>query len=452
MKRVLFLAYLFPPISNSGTQRSLKFAKYLALSGWDPLVLTASEFHGHHTDPALLDDLPASVRVVRVPMLNEHIAHSLSSVLGSGAIARRIGDGVRWRIQNHRRPPDFHSWWQPTAYRAAMRLFNDTGFDAILATGYPWTSLVTARDLSIATGVPFVADFRDLWAGEHLFRDEPPDVAHELSLELSVVEHATRVVTASQGIARRLAAAHPDVDRDKFVTIHNGFDPADLDIPPAPRGAGCRFRIVFTGVWKDGYNPVQLYDAIGWIHRSTPELLDGVEVVTAGFTPGEAERRGLGAYIHERGVVSHRDAVALMRSADLLYLSHVDRDRQWVVPGKLYEYLATGVPVLALSPDDESAHIIASVGGGIALSPDDPGDLYNALAEACQSSSFAVPPRNAAALAAYERRHLAKLLASVLDDACDQTMRSRRAGSSDGDKSISYAGSTSEQPMTRVVS
>ena len=428
MKRVLFLAYLFPPIANSGTQRSLKFAKYLADCGWEPVVLTASEFHGHHTDPALLDDLPAAVRVVRVPMLNEHIAHSVSSVLGSGAVARKIGDGVRWRIQNHRRPPDFHSWWQPTAFRAAMRLCGDTRFDAILATGYPWTSLVTGRDVSRATGIPFVADFRDLWAGEHLFREERPAAANELSLEHSVVEQATRVVTASGGIARRLAAAHPDVDRGKFVTIHNGFDPADLDVPPAPRAADCRFRIVFTGVWKDGYNPVQLYNAIDWIHRSSPALLQGVEVVAAGFTPGEAARRGLGAYIDERGVVSHRDAVALMRSADLLYLSHVDRDRQWVVPGKLYEYLATGVPVLALSPDDESAQIIAAVGGGIALSPDDPGDLYNALAEACGGSSFAVPARNPTALAAFERRHLAQLLASVLDEARDQTTRSRRAG------------------------
>jgi glycosyltransferase involved in cell wall biosynthesis len=452
VKRVLFLAYLFPPIANSGTQRSLKFAKYLADWGWEPVVVTAAEFHGHHTDPALLDDLPPGVRVVRVPMLNEHIAHSLSSVLGSGTVARRIGDGLRWRMQNHRRPPDFHSWWQPTAFRAAMRLCRQHRFDAILATGYPWTSLVTGRDLSGATGIPFVADFRDLWAGEHLFREERPDGAGELALEHSVVEHATRVVTASNGIARRLAGAHPDVDRAKFVTIHNGFDPGDLDVPAAPRAADCRFRIVFTGVWKDGYNPAHLYDAIGWIHRSAPALLEGVEVITAGYTPGEAAWRGLDAYITERGVVSHREAVALMRSADLLYLSHVDRDRQWVVPGKLYEYLATGVPVLALSPDDESARIIRGVGGGIAVSPEHPGDLYNALAAACRHSSFAVPARHAAALAAFERRHLAQRLASILDEACDQTMRSSRAGSSDGDKSISYAGSTSEHPMTRVVS
>jgi glycosyltransferase involved in cell wall biosynthesis len=453
MKRVLFLAYLFPPITNSGTQRSLKFAKYLAGYGWEPIVLTASQFHGHHTDPDLLEDLPASIRVVRVPMLNEHIGQSLSSLLGSGAIARRIGDGVRWRMQNHRRPPDFHSWWQPTAFRAAMRVHKDTGFDAILATGYPWTSLVTGCAVSKATGVPIVADFRDLWAGEHLFREERPDNADELALEHGVVDQATYVVAASGGIARQLAAAHADIDPGKFVTIHNGFDPVDLDVSPAPRTAERRFRIVFTGVWKDGYNPAELYDAIDWIRRTAPALLESVEVITAGFAPGEARRRGLGNHITERGVVPHREAVALMRSADLLYLSHVDRARQWVVPGKLYEYLASGVPVLALTPaDDETARIISRVGGGVALSPDHPGAFREALAEACRRQSFAVPPRNAGALAAFERRNLTGRLAATLDDAWHQTTRSRRAESSDGETSISYAGSTSEHPMTRVVS
>ncbi len=73
MKRVLLLAYLFPPIANSGTQRPLKFAKYLTQYGWEPIVMTASHCEAYQTDPALLDELPKSVRVMRVPMLNELI-------------------------------------------------------------------------------------------------------------------------------------------------------------------------------------------------------------------------------------------------------------------------------------------------------------------------------------------------------------------------------------------
>ncbi len=339
---------------------------------------------------------------------------------GGGRIGRKIGDGIRWRLQSRRRLPDLYAWWKPAVIREATRLLAATRFDAIYATGFPWTSLLIGAELSKTTGIPLVADFRDLWAGENLFRSERPPHEQELALERSVVEAATTVVTASASIGRHLAAAHPDVNDEKFVTIHNGFDAADFaDRARPPRGT--RFRIVFTGVWKDGYNPAELYDSIDWIRRSRPALLDQVEVIAAGFTPGEAQRRGLAEYIDERGVVSHDAALSLMRSADILYLSHVDPERQWVVPGKLYEYLASDSPVLALThPDKETAHIIGRVGGGVAMSPEDPGTLFQALAEACRTRTFPVPERNAEALAAFERRQLTARLAAVLEDAASQ--------------------------------
>ena len=420
MKKVLFLAYLFPPIANSGTQRPLKFAKYLAAYGWEPTVITASQFDGHHTDQGLVADLPGNVNVVRVPMLNEEVGNTVTWLTGGGRFGKKIGDAVRWRMQHRRRTPDLYAWWKPTVIREAAKLLTSTRFDAIYATGFPWTSLLSGCELSKTTGIPLVADFRDLWAGENLFRSERPPHDEELALERSVLECATTVVTASASIGRQLAAAHPAVSPDKFVTIHNGFDAADFAAEPV-RSRVKRFRIVFTGVWKEGYNPAELYDTIDWIRRSRPALLDDVEVVAAGFTPGEARRRGLAACIDERGVVSHDEALSLMRSADLLYLSHVDRQRQWVVPGKLYEYLASGSPVLALThPDKETAKIIEAVGGGVVLSPDDPGKLFQAIAEACRVGRFEVPARNAAALAAFERRQLTAKLAAVLEDAASQ--------------------------------
>jgi glycosyltransferase involved in cell wall biosynthesis len=435
MKRVLFIAYLFPPINNSGTQRPAKFAKYLADYGWEPTIITAAVFDGHAVDQGLTADIPSSARVVRVPMLNERISARLTSLAGGSRIGRRLGDAVSWRIQMHYRTPDMYALWKPTVMRAAMQIFEQRGFDAIYATGFPWTSLLIGRDIAKATGRPLVADFRDLWAGENLFRSERPQHDRELALEALVVKDATVVLSASASIGRQLAAAHPDVTDDKFVTIHNGFDAADFTQPPR-RDPGQKFRVVFTGVWKEGYIPAELYDSIDWIRRSHPSLLDGVEVVTAGFTPGEAQRRGLSGYIEERGVVSHDDAVALMRSADILYLSHVDPERQWVVPGKLYEYLASGSPVLALTPPDrETGRIIEEVGGGIALSADDPGTLFETLEDAFRLKMLTVPPRNPEALASFERRRLTAKLAAVLDDAAGDvqvhhTARSIGAGAS----------------------
>jgi glycosyltransferase involved in cell wall biosynthesis len=417
MKSVLFLAYLFPPISNSGTQRPWKFAKYLSEYGWRPTVMTAANFDGHHVDQGLAADLPADVRIVRVPMLNEHVAGIISRMTGGSRVGKRVGDAVSWRMRSRRTSPDLYALWKPMVMRKATKLYEAGRFDAIYATGFPWTSLVTGCELSKATGCPLIADFRDLWAGETLFSEDRPPHDEEVRLERGVVECATTVVTASETIGRQLASSHPAVDEEKFVAIHNGFDAADF-ADEAPRRAVNRFRIVYTGVWKDGYNPGELYDTIDWIRRSNPQLLDGVEIIAAGFTPGEARRRGLSAPIEELGVVSHDAAVELMRSADILYLSHANAERQWAVPGKVYEYLASGAPVLALTPPDkETGRIISRVGGGVAVSPDDPGTLLEVLTTALRHKRLAVPPRNADALAAFERRQLTAKLASVLDGA-----------------------------------
>jgi hypothetical protein len=414
MKRVLFLAYLFPPIANSGTQRPLKFTKYLAEHGWEPIVVTADRANGNNVDASLTLDIPAGVQVVRVPMLNERIGDGISTVLGGGRLAKRIGEGVRWRLQDRRRSPDLYAWWQPTATRAALKIFRDTGFDAIYATGYPWTSLMIGEAVARATGRPLVADFRDLWSGETLFRNERPPYEQERILERQVIAGAGAVVSASETITRFMINSYPSECEAKFVTIHNGFDPIDFEVTIPPRTDG-KFRIVYTGVWKEGYSPADLYKSIDWIRRSKPQVLENVEVITAGFQPGEARRRALGTHIRELGPVPHHEAIALMRSADLLYLPHSDPERQWVVPGKLYEYLASATPVLALTePRNETAEIIRRVGGGIAVSPEDPGNLYHRVIDAC-CGALRVPVRNPDALRAFERRYLTGKLADVLN-------------------------------------
>lgn len=419
MKRVLVIAYLFPPIANSGTQRPLKFTKYLGQHGWQPTVMTAAQFDGQRTDPGLLEEMPAGLEVIRVPMLNERIADTIRKIGLHTRLANRIADGVRWRWQARVTGPDMFALWRPTATRAALELFRTQPFDAIYATGYPWTSLVIGRDVSRATGRPLIADFRDPWASEDLYRDHRAPHEEEIALERSVVEQASSVLTVSATFTRRLRASYPDLADAKFQTITNGFDPEDIALPVQERPSGGRFRIAFAGVWKEGYNPAPLYDVIEWLMRSQPELLNGVELIAAGFPPGEAHRRGLSEYIREVGVLPHRDAVALMHSADLLFMTNASGARQQLaVPGKLYEYLATGKPVLALTdPDGDAARTLRRVGGGVSVSPDDPGELLELMRKLCRERRLDVPALNQEVLAGFGRPQLTGRLAALLDDA-----------------------------------
>jgi glycosyltransferase involved in cell wall biosynthesis len=413
-RRVLFIAYLFAPIVNSGTQRPLKFAKYLPSLGWDPVIITAARVGDYPIDPRLLNDIPAGAQVHRVPMLNDRIGE-FAGTLGLGVVNReRIAQGISWRLRKRWQHPDIYALWRPTARRTAMRLYRDIGFDAIYATGYPWTSLLIGMDLSMMTGRPLIADFRDPWAADDYEGRTAGRHDDDARLEHDVVRQAASVVCVSATMTAQMMAAHPDVPARKFVTIPNGFDPAD--VRAAPAWPHLRFRIVYTGVWKPGYGLDALYDVIGQIARANPRALANVEVIAAGFEPGPAHRRGLSEHIDEIGVLSHNDAVALMRSADILFLQNAQgASQQHRLPGKMFEYLATGRPVLAVTdPDGEAGRLIHRVGGGVVVSPDDRDRLREIIAVAIRRGRLDTPPQDRALLRAFERPALAKTLAAVL--------------------------------------
>jgi glycosyltransferase involved in cell wall biosynthesis len=418
-RRVLFIAYLFPPIANSGTQRPLKFAKYLPQFGWDPLVVTAQRVSEHRQDPRLLEDVPLDTRVVRVPMLNDRIG-AVASTLGLGMMKpETIAEGISWRLRNHWQSPDLYALWRPTARRAAMKLYREVGFDAIYATGFPWTSLLTGMDVSKLTGRPLVADFRDLWASEDLFKSD--DLDRDQVMEAQVVDHAAAILSISSKMTERMIAAHPTANPAKFYTIPNGYDPSDMGkTEPWPHK---RFRIVYTGVWKKGYGLDTLYDAIEQVAKTDPALLSNVEVMAAGFEPGPAHERGLSDYVDELGVLSHDDAVALMRSADVLYLRNFDGIRQdWCLPGKIFEYLATGRPLLAVTqPDGEAGRLISRIGGGVVVDPSDTDGLRRILTNAFRRGVLETSPQDPVLLRAFERPALTRLLASVFDTVTRQS-------------------------------
>ena len=123
-------------------------------------------------------------------------------------------------------------------------------------------------------------------------------------------------------------------------------------------------------------------------------------------------------------MLSHAAAVSLMHSADLLFMTNPSGSRQQAcLPGKLYEYLATGRPVLAVTdPEGEAGRLIQTIGGGIAVSPNDPAHLERVIAEALTARRLTVPPQNRCALKAFERPALAQRLAAVLDSVTHSSM------------------------------
>ncbi len=234
-RRVLVIASAFPPTGGSGVQRTLKFVKYLPQSGWNPVVWTQECSSALPADETLLSDVPCGLPIHRsvggnraMPTLMESIHRCADKAGLLGAAAKRLD----WRLRTRHAGspfPDECASWADASVRPLLRVIADVGIDVLYSTFSPASNHLLAMKVREATGLPWVADFRDLWTDDYRYREASAPVrsAHR-RLEQEFLESADMVIGVS-GRQRNILASHLPGHRDKFVTITNGFDPEDFD-------------------------------------------------------------------------------------------------------------------------------------------------------------------------------------------------------------------------------
>lgn len=414
MRRVLFIAYLFPPIPNSGTRRSLAFANQLPDLGWEPIVLSWQADPHVRLDPELLTEVRPGTRVERVPLLSRRRAERWLGWLPQPWRQRGV-DAVAWRLRERATVPDLAAGWLPLAVERALRVHDEVGFDVIYASGWPWTAFLIAREVSRRTGKPYVIDYRDQWtpsgdmAWEHA---SPLQLRENPALERAAAQGAAAIVTVTRTLVESIGR---DCGRDDLHLITNGFEPADFaaDVPRIDDGL---LRLSYTGVWRPGYGLDDLYGAIKLLSEQGCPELSRLRVVAAGFEPGAAAKAGVSAWVQECGPVTHGRAVEIMKQSDLLFLPvPLGYYAKASLPGKLFEYLACARPILAAVPEgSEVDQVLHEVGGGVRVEPGDVPLLAQAL-RTWLKGGLQVPP--ARDIERYSRAATARRLAAVLDAA-----------------------------------
>lgn len=381
MRKVLFLAYLFPPIVNSGTRRSLAFANNLPDCGWKPLVLSWEPDHTVSCDAEMLAELRPGTQVERVPLLSRVRAQRWAAWVPP-KLRERVVEGISWRLRTRDTLPDEAAGWLRPVVERALQVHQREGFDVIYASGWPWTAFVAAREISRITGKPYVLDYRDQWApsGDMAWEQATPEqLSQNPLLERQAAKDAAAVITVTRTLVHSVGR---DCGRDDLHLITNGFEPADFEAAIDPPGDGL-LRIAYTGVWRPGYGLHDLYTAIDLLKSRGCHELARLRVHAAGFQPGPAAAAGLTNWVSELGPVPHGQAVALMKQADLLYLPvPAGYYATASLPGKLFEYLACGRTILAVVPvASEVAQVLAETGGGIRIDPGDVESLAQMLLE-----------------------------------------------------------------------
>ncbi len=415
-KRVLFLAYNFPPMGGGGVQRSAKFTKYLPQFGWVPTVLAADDPYYWARDETLLGDIPPGIVIKRLSPTRPHILYRLLSLFTSEANVRRIVDSVLI--------PDDRILWALRAALAARALIRTHAIRVIYTTSPPHSTHISGLILKRMTGLPWVADFRDPWTRDYGFN--PPTrwagKAHA-ACERAVLGRADRIVCITE-VARQQYIADFGIDPKRLVTIYNGYDASDFT-PCAGRRRGQDDKIVIThsGSIYGGYFPELFLRALASALDTHPDLGRRVTVRFVGVMEKgmqEKIRTFLPGRCEFSGYVSHPEAVKAVMESDINLIARpVDQKASYNVPGKLFEYLAAGRPILAVAPrGGEIARIVESTGSGMVLSQDGVSELAGALSRAIPrlAATGACSP-DTAAIEAFERRNLTGRLARVFDDA-----------------------------------
>lgn len=440
MKKVLVIAYFFPPSGAVGVYRTLKFIKYLPEFGWEPVVLTTSNGKFPTFDASLLKLVPAGIEVHRCRSF-ESLNLGLDRPADPGPPTKRtLAARVHIRLYlawNWLALPDTRVGWVPSALRAARRLIREQRIEHVYISGSPFSSFLVGAALKRSAKVRVAIDYRDPWTQNLDYpRRTALHRAIDRALERRVVGRSDLVVSNTRANDERMAAEFGrGQPRTKFLAIHNGFDASDFaSIEPARNEkftityAGAFYYSIgsnFTGGAGDDvmktYSPLVFLEALQTFFARRPDAKTKTRVrfmgmLGQGYDPTIRER-GLDGVIERLGYVDYDEHLRVLKHSDvlLLVLSRGEKSRGWI-PSKFFQYLGTGNPILALAPEGEVREIIRETGAGVSVEPDDAAAASRAIEQLYDAwaSGTLVAGRSEAANA-YERRNLTARLAHALD-------------------------------------
>jgi glycosyltransferase involved in cell wall biosynthesis len=429
-QRVLLVAYYFPPAGGPAVQRILQFVEYLSAYGWQPTVLTVRQGAYPNRDPSLLGAVPSSVEVRRTASLDPLALYArLTASRGDkerGALpAGSLGGDPSW-IEHLARwiranvfIPDARIGWWPFAVAAGRRLLHDHAFDMILSSGAPHSVHLIGRSLHRATGVPWVADLHDPWTDISYYDEFPhTDWARRLDarLERSVLADASAVTTVSPSwveLFRGKAA-------NRYAVIENGFDAAAFADTPEPLDDS--FVLAHIGKLYASRNPTALWEALAALRaeKAIPHLRVRLIGTVDPVVRRSIVQHRLEPVVSIEPFVPHDEAIRQMARSTLLLLTiEPFAQARGMITSKLYEYLASGRPVLGIGPPDGDANaVLQNAEAGRVVSWSDAhaaADMVRAHYDAWAAGS----PRAGASFGAiqhHNRQHQAERMARLFDE------------------------------------
>lgn len=434
MKRVLIISYYWPPTGGSGVQRWVKFAKYLPSEGWQPVIYTPENPEQLAVDHTLEAEIPSEVEVIKTHITEPYelykkflrkSGHSNEVVEVNPVNAQNksfLQKAAMWVRGNLFRPDPRCLWISPSV-KFLKKYLEEHPVDLIVSTGPPQSMHLIGRRLALETGLPWIADFRDPWTKifyfKHLSMTRSTERWHK-KMEKKVLDDASVVVAVSPLVQQEFQA----MTQTPVELITNGFDVCDFPSEryvEADGGPDKDFVITHTGLFAADGNPTVLWKVLADRCASDKEFAKLLKIKLVGKTDKQIleslESAGLSANLIDMGYQPHAEAIEQQRSASLLILPlRKEPEYKAVLPGKLFEYLASWRPVLGIGqPDGAMSMILNSTKTGVVLDWTDEASISRFIELCWQNHLAGRLTVDDADISQFTRENLTRRMAALFD-------------------------------------
>ncbi|MBN2615062.1 MAG: glycosyltransferase [Bacteroidales bacterium] len=431
-KKVLIITYYWPPSGGGGVQRWLKFVKYLRQFDWDPVVFTPENPEMPAEDTSMMKDIPKDLLVIKNKIWepygfykkftgkkrNEKIQ---TAFLTERKNSPRMLENISVWVRGNFFIPDARKFWIKPSVRQLSQWLKEHPVDVIVTTGPPHSVHLIGLKLHRKLNIPWLADFRDPWTNidfyDQLKLSRYADKKHH-RLEQDVLTSASAVTIVSPGMDSDFKKI---VDRD-YVVIPNGFDRDDLKLKHPVEPDRKHFTLSHIGSLTKTRNADNLWKVLGELVHEDEDLDRQLVLKNVGKIDVHAvdsiTKHGVDKYLQRVDYIPHEEVIAEQQKASvLLLLINNTPNAHLVLTGKIFEYLASGRPIICIGPVwGNAAEIVRQTKCGKAFGFEEIKELKAEIKRLFLAHQKGQEVGDCVGVDQYDRKNLTEKLAGVLNE------------------------------------
>lgn len=424
MKKVLIITYYWPPAGGPGVQRWLKFVKYLPDFGIQPIVYIPENPTYPLIDKNLLSEVSDKVIILKKKIVEPYAWASFFSKnstkkISSGIIPNQkkqslVQKMMLW-VRGNLFIPDARVLWVKPSVKFLSEYIQQNNIETIITTGPPHSLHLIGLALKNKLNVKWIADFRDPWTtiGYHSeLKLTSSSASKHKKLEKEVMQTADELIVTSPTTKKEFEA----ITSKPIQVITNGYDSENVKKQPLDE----KFTLAHIGSFLSNRNPQILWQSLQELINENEEFKKSFELKLIGATSQEVmdsiSKYGLIGFVNNLGYVSHQEAVEHQRKSQVLLLIEIDSEEtKSIIPGKVFEYIVSERPIIAIGPNDSDfAEIIIATNTGTFFTYQEKEKLKITISNHFEKYLQKNLNVYAVGLQQYSRKHLTEKLAKML--------------------------------------